>query len=174
MPSKILAQAALAAALAVPLAAPALAGATDGSGVIVCNEAQSSFRGVDIVKDQTDPNPPARHKDAAMPVGRPDWRASSMPRRTRRRSQSAVSRQATTAAVVTTAETTATPAATAAAAPEPQPRHWLSVWLSVEDVRPSIERIHGARLHEVDAGHARGSSTPHMSRRSQRVRSLRR
>jgi hypothetical protein len=59
----------LVAALAASALGPGVAQAADSSGVIVCNEAQSSPRGVDVVLDQTDPNPPARHKNAAMPVG---------------------------------------------------------------------------------------------------------
>ena len=60
----------LAAVLAVLAGAlPAAASADPGTYPAVCNEAQSSPRGVLQVTDQTDPNPPARHKDAAMQVG---------------------------------------------------------------------------------------------------------
>jgi len=38
-------------------------------GVVVCNEAQSSPRGTWDATSSTDRVPPARHKDAAMPVG---------------------------------------------------------------------------------------------------------
>jgi hypothetical protein len=50
-------------------ALPAASSAEPGSYPAVCNEAQNSTRGVLTVSDQTDPNPPARHKDAAMQVG---------------------------------------------------------------------------------------------------------
>jgi hypothetical protein len=59
--------AAVVAALAGVL--PAAASADPGSYPLVCNEAQNSPRGVLTVTDPSDPNPPARHKDAAMPVG---------------------------------------------------------------------------------------------------------
>lgn len=62
--------AALALALALG-ALPAAAGAARPvPDVTVCNEAQSSPRGVLDATGSTDPLPPARHKDAAMAVGR--------------------------------------------------------------------------------------------------------
>lgn len=52
-------------------AVPATAGAArPAPDVTVCNEAQSSFKGVLDATGSTDPLPPARHKDAAMAVGR--------------------------------------------------------------------------------------------------------
>ena len=58
------------AASAVALAGlPAVASAGTGSQPKVCNEAQSSPRGVLDATASTDPLPPARHKDAAMLVG---------------------------------------------------------------------------------------------------------
>ena len=48
---------------------PAAASADPGTYPAVCNEAQSSPRGVLTVTDPSDPDPPARHKDAAMQVG---------------------------------------------------------------------------------------------------------
>jgi hypothetical protein len=39
-------------------------------GFVVCNEAQSSPRGTLDASGSADPLPPARHKDAAMPVGK--------------------------------------------------------------------------------------------------------
>ena len=56
--------AAAAAGVSIAFAAAPAARATD-----VCNEAQSSWKGIYTVGDNTDPNPPARHKDAAMKVG---------------------------------------------------------------------------------------------------------
>jgi hypothetical protein len=56
--------AASAAGISIAFAAPA-AHATD-----VCNEAQSSWKGIYSVSgDPVDPNPPARHPNAAMKVG---------------------------------------------------------------------------------------------------------
>jgi len=62
-----LAAATATAALSAILAASAAA--APDSYPPVCNEAQSSPRGVLVVTDPTDPDPPARHKDAAMQVG---------------------------------------------------------------------------------------------------------
>ena len=45
---------------------PAAASADTSKGAMVCNEAQSSPRGVLDATASTDPLPPARHKDAAM------------------------------------------------------------------------------------------------------------
>ena len=45
------------------------ASAQTGSGPLICNEAQSSPRGVLQATASTDPVPPAWHKDAAMAVG---------------------------------------------------------------------------------------------------------
>ena len=60
----------VAAAVALMVGAlPATSSAEPGSYPAACNEAQSSPRGVLTVTDLTDPNPPARHKDAAMQVG---------------------------------------------------------------------------------------------------------
>ncbi len=56
--------AAATAGIGIAFASAPAAHATD-----VCNEAQSSWKGVYTVTDNTDPNPPARHKDAAMKVG---------------------------------------------------------------------------------------------------------
>ncbi len=56
-------------ASAASAAQPASAGSLP-EGVVVCNEAQSSWRGTWDATASTDPLPPARHKDAAMPVGR--------------------------------------------------------------------------------------------------------
>jgi hypothetical protein len=54
-----------AAGAAIAFAAAPAAHATD-----VCNEAQSSWKGVYSVSgDPVDPNPPARHPNAAMKVG---------------------------------------------------------------------------------------------------------
>jgi hypothetical protein len=70
MARKPLALLVLVVGLMAVLMVPGLAqAAVTSTGLTVCNEAQSSPRGVDIVPDQSDPNPPARHKDAAMPVG---------------------------------------------------------------------------------------------------------
>lgn len=43
--------------------------ATASADVVVCNEAQSSWQGTWDATASSDPLPPARHKDAAMPVG---------------------------------------------------------------------------------------------------------
>ena len=52
-------------------AVPATAGADQPvPDVTVCNEAQSSFKGVLDATASTGPLPPAGHKDAAMAVGR--------------------------------------------------------------------------------------------------------
>ena len=57
--------AAAAAGVSIAFAAAPAARATD-----VCNEAQSSWKGIYTVNgDPVDPNPPARHPDAAMKVG---------------------------------------------------------------------------------------------------------
>jgi len=59
----------------VAAVSPALAGIAHADptslpdGVVVCNEAQNSPRGTMDATSSTDPLPPARHKDAAMPVG---------------------------------------------------------------------------------------------------------
>jgi hypothetical protein len=54
-----------AAGVSIAFAAAPAAKATD-----VCNEAQSSWKGVYTVSgDPVDPNPPARHPNAAMKVG---------------------------------------------------------------------------------------------------------
>lgn len=59
-----------AAALAVAaLGAVALPAATAGADVVICNEAQSSWKGTWDATASGDPVPPAFHKDAAMPVG---------------------------------------------------------------------------------------------------------
>ncbi len=52
------------------LAIAAIPATTAGADVVVCNEAQSSWQGTWDATASTDPLPPARHKDAAMPVGR--------------------------------------------------------------------------------------------------------
>ena len=52
------------------LAIAAIPAAPAGADVVVCNEAQSSWQGTWDATASTDPLPPARHKDAAMPVGR--------------------------------------------------------------------------------------------------------
>jgi hypothetical protein len=61
--------AACAAVAALSGAFAAAASAAPGSYPPVCNEAQNSPRGVLVVTDPSDPNPPARHKDHAMQVG---------------------------------------------------------------------------------------------------------
>lgn len=60
---------ALLAISALAAAGPTAASAGTGSEPLVCNEAQSSPRGVLDATNSTDPLPPARHKDAAMAVG---------------------------------------------------------------------------------------------------------
>lgn len=57
-------------AAAGALAISAIPAATASADVVVCNEAQSSWQGTWDATGSTDPLPPARHKDAAMPVGR--------------------------------------------------------------------------------------------------------
>ena len=60
----------LIAASALALAGlPTAASAHTGTEPLVCNEAQSSPRGVLDATASTDRVPPARHKDAAMAVG---------------------------------------------------------------------------------------------------------
>jgi len=62
----------IAAAIVASLASaalPAAAGAKSAAGPLVCNEAQSSWRGVYDTSISTDPNPPARSKTHAMLVG---------------------------------------------------------------------------------------------------------
>ncbi len=61
--------AAVALAAAGALAIAAVPPATAGAAVVVCNEAQSSWQGTWDATASLDPLPPARHKDAAMPVG---------------------------------------------------------------------------------------------------------
>ena len=51
------------------LGAVALPAAVAGADAVVCNEAQSSWRGTWDATASADPLPPARNKDAAMPVG---------------------------------------------------------------------------------------------------------
>lgn len=63
-PSAVLAASALALA-----GLPTAASAQTGTEPLVCNEAQSSPRGVLDATASTDRVPPARHKDAAMAVG---------------------------------------------------------------------------------------------------------
>lgn len=53
----------------VALAAGAIPAATASADPIVCNEAQSSWKGTLDASGSMDPLPPARHKDAAMGVG---------------------------------------------------------------------------------------------------------
>ena len=71
-PSRIV-RAALGAGAILAIAAPAaVAAPTKLTGVVVCNEAQSSWKGTWDATGSTDPLPPARHKDKAMPVGTSD------------------------------------------------------------------------------------------------------
>ena len=51
------------------LGAVAIPAAASGADLVVCNEAQSSWRGTWDATSSSDPLPPARNKDAAMPVG---------------------------------------------------------------------------------------------------------
>ena len=53
----------------VAFAAPGHATTSQPAGAVVCNEAQSSWRGTMDATASTDPLPPARHKSTAMPVG---------------------------------------------------------------------------------------------------------
>jgi hypothetical protein len=60
----------LALALSAGVVSLAFASAPAAHATDVCNEAQSSWKGVYTVNgDPVDPNPPARHPNAAMKVG---------------------------------------------------------------------------------------------------------
>ena len=69
MPTRRLPLIVLAASVVGLAGLPAAASAGTGSQPQVCNEAQSSPRGVLDATASTDRVPPARHKDAAMQVG---------------------------------------------------------------------------------------------------------
>jgi hypothetical protein len=56
-------------AAAGALGAFAVPAATAGAEVYVCNEAQSSWKGIYDATASDDPLPPARNKDAAMRIG---------------------------------------------------------------------------------------------------------
>jgi hypothetical protein len=60
----------LMAAPTAAFAAPGHATTSQPAAAIVCNQAQSSWRGTMDATASTDPLPPARHKSTAMPVGR--------------------------------------------------------------------------------------------------------
>ena len=59
----------LMAAPTAAFAAPGHATTSQPAAAVVCNEAQSSWRGTIDATASTDPLPPARHKSTAMPVG---------------------------------------------------------------------------------------------------------